>query len=159
MIRNLLMAVILVYLFGQAILVANAYPLHKNSFTVTGAQCDPDTGACYQKGDLAKCNSAKSCGREEYALWLNRHKLNISWIILVPLEGLPQMNTDDQNDDPLHGKPFTVTGGICDPDGKGCYQKGYLSNCNSAWSCWREARAILEKYGSNITWVVLSPQD
>jgi len=171
MIRNLLMAAIIAYFCWQGILISNAYPLQKYPFAVTGAQCDPYTGVCHQKGGLAKCNNAESCGKKEYALWLKMQ--DITWIILIPLEGYSQMNAGDQNKylqnypdaadnrikDPLHGKSFTVTGGICKPGGRGCFQKGYLRSCNSAWSCWQEASAILEKYESNITWVVLSPQE
>jgi hypothetical protein len=56
-------------------------PQKKPAFIVTGAKCDPDGSGCYQKGNLAACDSALSCWEKADAILKN---YDITWVVLSP---------------------------------------------------------------------------
>lgn len=53
------------------------------SFTVTGAQCDPDTGCCWQKGYLITCDNPITCFYAVGKLFQD-YGTNITWVIFSP---------------------------------------------------------------------------
>jgi hypothetical protein len=84
----LLACLLAAWLFGlDAAGVCRPDPLRGRGFVVTGAACDPTTGACFQKGSLQYCEGAWDCAAA-VRIDLDRYGHNITWVIYSPTEGV-----------------------------------------------------------------------
>jgi hypothetical protein len=70
------------------------------NFQVTGAECDPDTGACYPMGIFLYCDSPVECWKADQYIW-QRYKENISWVVHIPIDKVDVKEPEGPHVDPL----------------------------------------------------------